>query len=64
MIRSRSVKVNNMGKEPDEQHGSVKWFSPSPAPLVSLHHEDRTVADRLHREAVLQQGKVLVHTPG
>ena len=53
-----------MDQKPDEQHGSVKWLSPSPAPLVSLHHEDGPVADRLHGEAVLEQGKVLVHTPG
>ena len=59
-----TLKVDDIDHKPDEQHGSVKWLSPSPTPLVSLHHEDRTVADRLHREAVLQQGKVLVHTPG
>ena len=64
MIRSRNVKVDNMDQKPDEQDGSVKWLSPSPAPLVSLHHEDGPVADRLHGEAVLQQVKVLVNTPG
>ena len=53
-----------MDKKPDEQHGSVKWLSSSFAPLVSLHHEDGTVADQLHGEALLQQGKILVHTPG
>ena len=63
MIRSRNVKTDKMDRRPDEQHGGVKWLSPPSAPLVSLHHEDGAVADRLHGEAVLQQGKVLVHTP-